>query len=186
MSRFLVTYFGPFKHFQDNPAELVGRKLEELHLNSEKINFKKLDVTFDCIDQFVETELENFDLVLQLGVASKSEKIRLELIGKNEVKGTDNSGIYREGIIDEKISLKLYTLFDNLKLESLLKKYPNEVVLSENAGAYLCNYLYFKSIKKGLNKQIVFIHLANFQDLPLAVSYEKQVEIINLLIEGLG
>lgn len=186
MSRILVTYFGPFKHFQDNPAELVGRKLEELHLNSKQINFKKLDVTFDCIDHFVESELEKFDFVLQLGVASKSEKLRIELVGKNEVKGTDNLGVTKGGIIDEKTSLKLHSLFDNLKLESLLKKYPKEVVLSENAGTYLCNYLYFNSIKIGANKQIVFIHLANFQDLALAVSYEKQVEIINLLIEGLG
>ncbi len=178
----LVTYFGAFKHFQENPAELVAKKLKLVFSNKTNVAFKKLEVTYESINRFLESDLNQFDHIIELGVATKSEKVKLELVGRNFVNGHDNKGHFNFGSIDKKLDSTVETIFPNSLIECTINQFPNSVISSYNAGSYLCNYIYFRSLSKFTNKRILFVHLANFIEISNAVIFEQQVEVVQLLI----
>jgi pyrrolidone-carboxylate peptidase len=178
LNRILITYFGPFKQFQENPAELVANKLQILFKKDVTIEFKRLEVTYQSIDQFLETDLNHYDTIIELGVATKSEIIRLELFGRNFVNGVDNNAVAKYGAINTNGETVIKTNFSESFLDQITTIYPDTVSKSESAGKYLCNYIYYHSINKFPEKNILFIHLANFLDIPHAILLDKQVEII--------
>ncbi len=181
-NRILVTYFGPFKHFKENPAELIAEKLKLVFSNKTNVVFKKLEVSYESIDRFLESDLNQFDSIIELGVATKSEKVKVELVGRNFVNGLDNNGQLNFGPIDEKLDSTVETIFPNSLIENTLNQFPNAALKSDNAGKYLCNYLYFKSLAKFTKKSILFVHLANIMDISNAVKLEKQFELVRFLI----
>jgi pyrrolidone-carboxylate peptidase len=178
LNRTLITYFGPFKQFQENPAELVANKLQILFKKDATIEFKRLEVSYQSIDQFLETDLNHYDTIIELGVATKSEIIRLELFGRNFVNGFDNNAVSKDGAINTNGKTVVKTNFSESFLDQIITIYPDSVSKSESAGKYLCNYLYYQSMNKFSEKNILFIHLANFIDIPHALSLDEQVEII--------
>ena len=183
MNQVLVTYFGPFNHFQENPAELIANKLQRIFQSNSCVCFKKLEVSFDSIDQFLESRLDEYDSIIELGVATKSEKIRLEEFATNFIVGTDVNGIQKNGLIDISGSETKRSTFKSFDLIEWSSDFSPNVILSQSAGKYLCNYLYYKSLNRFLNKNILFIHLANFIDLPTVPSLDIQVEIIQSFVE---
>ena len=182
-SKVLITYFGPFNHFQENPAELIANKLQLIFQDNQKITFKKLEVSFESIDQFLENTWGEYDTLIELGVATKSNKIRLEVNGTNFVNGIDVKGVQKNGKILEIANQLKNSSFSKIVLNQWSNDFPNEVVISENAGKFLCNYLYYKSLIRYPEKNSLFIHLANFIDIPEALSLEKQLAIISSIIE---
>jgi len=182
-NRILITYFGPFKQFQENPAELVANKLQILFKKDATIEFKRLEVTYQSIDQFLETDLNHYDTVIELGAATKSEKVRLELFGRNFVNGVDNNAVSKDGAINPNGKTVVKTNFSEIFLDQITTIYPDTVSKSESAGKYLCNYLYYQSINKFPEKNILFIHLANFIDIPHALSLDELVEIIAFVVK---
>ena len=182
-NRILITYFGPFKQFQENPAELVANKLQILFKKDATIEFKRLEVTYQSIDQFLETNLNQFDAIIELGVATKSEIVRLELFGRNFVNGVDNNAVSKDGAINPNGKTVVKTNFSESFLDQITTIYPDSVSKSESAGKYLCNYLYYQSINKFPEKYILFIHLANFIDIPHALSLDELVEIIAFVVK---
>lgn len=183
LNRILITYFGPFNHFQENPAELIANELRLIFQDNQKITFKKLDVSFEFINQFLENSWGEYDTLIELGVATKSDKIRLEVNGTNFVNGIDIRGVQKNGKILEIDNQLKKSSFSKIVLKQWTNDFPNEVVISESAGKYLCNYLYYKSLVNFPKKNILFIHLANFLDIPEALSLEKQAAIISSIIE---
>ena len=178
LNRTLITYFGPFKQFQENPAELIAEKLKIRFQKDPSIEFKRLDVTYESIDQFMGSDDLNFDTIIELGVATKSEIVRLELYGRNFVNGVDNNAVSKDGAINPNGKTVVKTNFSESFLDQITTNYPDTVSKSESAGKYLCNYLYYQSINKFPEKNILFIHLANFIDIPHAILLDEQVEII--------
>lgn len=183
MNHVLVTYFGPFNHFQENPAELMAKKLQRIFQSKSCIHFKKLEVSFDSIDQFLESRLDEYDSIIELGVATKSEKIRLEEFATNFIVGTDVNGIQKNGLIDDFGSESKRSTFNSFDLIEWSTNFSENVILSQSAGKYLCNYFYYKSLNRFSNKKILFIHLSNFIDLSAAISLDTQVEIVQTFIE---
>lgn len=183
LNRILITYFGPFNHFQENPAELIANNLQILLKKDTTIEFKRLEVTYQSIDQFLETDLNHYETIIELGVATKSEIVRLELVGRNFVNGVDNNAVSKDGEINPTGKTVVKTNFNEGFLDQITIIYPDSVSKSESAGKYLCNYLYYKSLVQFPKKNILFIHLANFRDIPEALSLEKQAAIISSIIE---
>ena len=69
------------------------------------------------------------------------------------------------------------------ELNEFVAKHP-EVVLSDNAGSYLCNYIYFKSLHtNGLKSKVLFIHIADTVNTPSAPSIERQCDLVLQLIQ---
>jgi pyroglutamyl-peptidase len=185
-NKILVTYFGPFNHFKENPAELIADKLQLKFLENKLIDFKKLQVSFEGIDQFLCQNLEDYDYIIEIGVATKSEKVRLEIYGTNFVSGIDIHGVQKIGKINENDSEIIKTAFDDSILIECCNEHLHKVIISQNAGKFLCNYLYFKSLKQFNSKKILFIHLANFLDFPSAITKDVQVKIIHKMIEKIS
>jgi pyroglutamyl-peptidase len=181
-NRILITYFGPFKQFQENPAELVANKLQILFINDAIIEFKRLEVSYQYIDQFLETDLNHYDTIIELGVATKSEIIRLEVFGRNFVNGVDNNAVSKDGAINPNGKTVIKTNFSESFLDQITTIYPDSISKSQSAGNYLCNYLYYQSMNKFPEKNILFIHLANFIDIPHALSLDEQVSIIKFIL----
>jgi len=183
LKKILITYFGPFGHFTENPSELIARRLMLEFSEFENISFAGLDVQFDSVERFIEQDFTDVDVIYLLGVASRSEKVKLELTARNFVSAKDNSGAYREGEISINGPQRLYSTLENTHYQEIMEEFHSEVTTSENAGAYLCNYIYYKTLQKLPDKAILFIHIANFSDLSGSVSFERQVEFLSLLVE---
>jgi pyroglutamyl-peptidase len=184
MKKILVTYFGPFKNFVTNPSQLVARELETKFQNNSIIDFKYLDVSFQAIDSFIIQELNDYSHIFHLGVASKSSKMRLELVANNLIDGIDINNQIKKEIIDCNSQEKIATNFLKSQLDYFKNIYPESILTSENTGNYLCNYLYYKSLSKFKEKKILFIHIANFIDIVDSVSKDTQVEIIDFIIKS--
>jgi pyrrolidone-carboxylate peptidase len=109
--------------------------------------------------------------------------LRLELFGTNYINGVDNNNHSKIGEIENTNTFSIGTKFPLSTIDQIISLYPDSVLKSESAGKYLCNFLYYKSIVKFPEKDILFIHLANFYDLAAALSAEIQVEIVAALIK---
>jgi|688.fasta_scaffold884644_1 pyroglutamyl-peptidase len=181
----LITAFGPFNNFSINPSETVLEKLKEHVKIYHNIHFewKVLDVSYNEIDNFILNKKSHHDLIIHLGVATNSLKMRLEIKAQNLKCGND---IFNINPINEKIienNHSIYTSFPSEIINKIIFNKNLQVVYSDDAGTYLCNYLYFKSLKNFSSKShILFVHIADFQSELNAVSLENQVlTLIELL-----
>ncbi len=182
MKKVLVTYFGPFNNFKYNPAELIAIELNAIFKNNSNIDFKKLDVSFESIDRFLNSKLDDYEYIIELGVATKSDKIRIESKGTNVINGIDIHTNQKCGTIIENEEQVIPARFPIFIIDKIISLFPTEVVVSDSAGKYLCNYLYFKSLFKYPQHKVLFIHIANFQDIITAVPMRQQVRIFETIL----
>ncbi len=94
-----------------------------------------------------------------LGQAGKRSKMSLELRAKNIVdpRFADNAGQTPRGKIEESGSAELFSSWDFRRLLHELND-PN-FELSENAGEYVCNELFFRQLCLHKNKPVGFVHI---------------------------
>ena len=182
----LITAFGPFDNFLSNPSSEVLKQLQLSlkSLNNINIKFVELEVSFNKIDIFIKKTHNNFDLIIHLGVASNINKMRLEIIARNIKHGLD---VEKVDFKQQKIHEKKYDIITTFPFEILAKtkeKYNEKVLYSEDAGTYLCNYVYYKSLSKlSLKSKILFIHIADYMNQKEAINKIEQTEIITDLIK---
>jgi pyroglutamyl-peptidase len=186
--KILITSFGPFNDFEENPSNQVMNLLKEKVSSTWDclINWHTLDVSYSYVDQFENLiSKDNFDLVLHLGVATNDSLLRFELIAKNECSGKDVQGRDPEKRYIDKENGDLVSSFDINILNKLQLKHPNKIRFSNDAGTYLCNYLYYKSLLIFRNNSsVLFVHIADFQNNSKAVSPEEQAQILAEIIES--
>jgi pyroglutamyl-peptidase len=172
--RTLVTGFGPFQGVEENPSEVLAEASER--------HFAILPVSFAVVDEFVNTlPAEEFDTWVMLGVAPGCDHIRLELYANNFVCDMpDNEGAVKgpgpveEGLPD-RLGATLWT--DAAQLVEAPK-----VKLSTSPGSYLCNYILYRGLRAFPGKRIGFIHVSNFDLVPL----EEQEQALADLYQRLG
>lgn len=99
-----------------------------------------------CIEQFYQTLNKNtYDFIVSFGEGDKDlDYIKIETIGKND-KETITTNYNYENIIKR------------------LKKLNLDYKISEDAGNYLCNHIYYHGLKyiqqKNIKTQMLFIHV---------------------------
>ena len=183
----LITAFGPFNKFSINPSETVLKMLKE-HINfhhSINLEWEVLDVSYNEIDKFIQNKKSHHDLIIHLGVATNSLQMRLEKRAQNLKSGKDifDNNPQNEIIIENNDCI--YSSFPSEILDKVIAINNSQVVYSNDAGTYLCNYLYFKSLKYfSTNSHILFVHIADFQSELEAVSLETQVSILIQLLDS--
>ena len=93
--RILVTCFGKFHDFSENPSKNVLEQIKYLTKETKNVEFEweELDVVFNKVDNFIEHINHNHELIIHLGVATGAEKIRFELNAHNIKDGKDTDGI---------------------------------------------------------------------------------------------
>lgn len=182
--KILVTSFGPFNGFEENPSNKVmnclREKLYEIDFPGISICWETLEVTYAFVDQFENRILNHsFDLIIHLGVASLDPMMRLEVLARNNASGIDFEGKDPENKFIQAGKNDIQTNIDLNTLTQICNLYPEKIRISDNAGAYLCNYVYFKSLLYfGSKARVLFIHNADFQNNSKAVNLEEQTEIL--------
>ena len=160
-----VTAFGPFGPFRTNPSEVLGRYLYGDGLIV-------IPVTFAAVDYFVENLPESTERLLMLGVARNSTHMRIERFGSDFVGSTpDISGELRSTELATRLE---GTLFTGLQA-------CDWCLDSDDAGNYLCNYLYYQVMKRHPNVMTGFVHVPPFSAVPFALQAVRLKRLINSL-----
>lgn len=164
MKEILLTGFEPFSDIKTNPSETLVNDLFEGLQNLNGIRVQKiiLPVDYQKADAVLKTlEWTNYDFVFQFGVAAKRTRVSLERVALNWIESQipDNSGTH---ISEKKIDSSLpEAIFNGLDLASINRdlnlKYANNSEVSLSAGAYLCNFVYFKTMTQ--TPKCLFTHI---------------------------
>ena len=190
-----LTGYGPFSTIKENPAEKISSYIFK---NNSKFNTQHtsilynqiFDVKTDYVDlhilklfQFIknfEKEQNILNVIISLGVAENRKVNTLETKAKNYI---------FDGTIDEKIDEKKaeYYLSKNpvKKIIKAIQSFKNsECKFSNDAGTYLCNYMYFTTLTKCFGEKNLcsfFLHV------PLLENYsiEKQENFFKNFINTL-
>lgn len=157
--RTFVTGFGPFGTVTDNPSARLAEGSER--------PFATIEVAYEAADRFVEgLDPERFDALLLLGVATSRERPTPELFARNSRGGTpDVRGVSVSGPIEEDGPLLLESTLWNAHLLADLEV-ALELRTSMDAGSYLCNYTYYRALRRFPDKRIGFLHVPPFEKMP--------------------
>lgn len=136
-----------------------------------------LEVSFAAVDAFLaEFDVDSFGTWLMMGVHGSAERMHLETVGRNFVgAGADVRGVVAgPGVIDVSYPPALSgTLFDD-SMEG------ENACLTVDAGAYLCNYLYFQGLARFPDKRVGFLHVPRVEVMGLE---DQLIEVRRILNE---
>ena len=149
----LLTGFGPFGNVVDNPTERLLRHFENQNHSGLELTVCALPTSFARAPLAFQAALEAggrggqpFDIALMLGVAAGSYAWRVETQGLNwdDPRIPDVDGFSTPGrtIVADGPAQLLATLSPSL-LAQAIETVGVPVVLSNSAGAYLCNHLLY-------------------------------------------
>jgi pyrrolidone-carboxylate peptidase len=189
-----LTAYGPFMNIKINPSQLLCEKII-LEFNKEKNNkiFNEkcsivkneiLNVNVDFVREkmqefhkIIEEENKKLNgkeimhLLIHFGVHDGSSSLKLEKISKNFI--NDNIK-YNQNICEEDPQSLECKLNIDFICKNMIEKGCNSTI-SEDAGTYLCNYIYYLSNKKFKENEDVyplFIHIPNLEIISLNDLYE--------------
>jgi pyroglutamyl-peptidase len=150
--RILVTGFEPFGSLSRNPSEEIVR---ELTARAQAAGERK----FQLVGEILPTEYDGAarrltrlieesrpDAILSLGVATKSDAIRVERLALNldDAEAPDNAGELRSGQPIVPGAPMVY--FSTLPIEAMvqmLREAGLPAAISNHAGTYVCNHVFY-------------------------------------------
>ncbi len=164
--KILVTAFKPFNNFHNNYSMEVLKYIE----NVDKII---LDVIYDgsYLELKSNYNLEKYDLIIAMGEARSRNEVTLETqaINISSCSLADNSGVLKQNeVIMKDKELILKTKVDLSKIKEI-------VTLSNDAGKFVCNNIYFHLLNEYPHKSL-FIHIPNCNE-----SEQKYIEYASLI-----
>ena len=188
--KILVTAFGPFKGVPDNSSEALLRDLKTLDWPQDvTLSYHLLDCYWADCARFCNAFLDASepDLLIHFG-SGKPDAFALETVARNRDLSTtpDNAGIGQNGFIIPEADSMLHSPIDwEGVLAELHRHFP--LRLSDDAGGFLCNHLYFRSLyhmaSKGLPGKVGFVHLPPATDPLSARQLEFARTLLDLLIQ---
>ena len=173
--RILVTAFEPFG---TNDTNISQKVLDAIPTDVAKL---LLPVSFRRAPEVLNEAIKQFqpEVIISMGQAAEGDKIRLERLAINmmdSAKGDNDGYIPDEEMICPEAPLALKTA---LPVKSLCADCINAglpTMVSNSAGLYVCNRIYFEALRRTPNS--LFVHIPKNMDLEIA----KQT--INQLIKG--
>jgi pyroglutamyl-peptidase len=172
--RTLITGFLAFGAFDVNPSALLAESCGRRHV--------LLEVAFDAVDRFVdEIDPYSFDRLLMIGVGAHATAMQLECFARNFVgEMPDVRGkVLGPSFIEHGGPSSIHTtLWDPITPPPV----PLGVHASDDAGSYLCNYAYYRALRRlAPEKHVGFLHVPPIEVLPI----EQQHEVLARLLEHL-
>ena len=169
------------------------RRLGRIDGTNVRIKRFVLPVTVDVFKELKrKVAMKRFDLILHLGLATKSKYMRIERRAKNiiDFKIPDNSG--------NKISKRCIVpkgprfLYSSIPIGSITKRLRQEkkkFIISNSAGTYICNLLLYHSLDEARKKdrpvKIGFIHVPKFSDFGMKGSMAAIETIVRTCVQEL-
>jgi pyroglutamyl-peptidase len=196
--RLLVTGFTPFPGAPVNPTEHLIRHFVEypLTIAAAEFRFAVLPVTYSGAIPALEHAVGDFDphIAIHFGLAAETPGFRLEKTARNEIAATtpDNDAVSPvpraicAGSPHHASTLPLAGIAKALRARSL------PVMWSEDAGGYLCNYVFYHSaagLCPGVRAAMAgFVHVGpvaidGMQGEEGAMNFRKLVEGAEIIIE---
>jgi pyroglutamyl-peptidase len=173
----ILTGFGAYGKYKSN---LSGEIAKEFTSRYNKFQIEKaiLPVSWkQSIDLYKRMLLKikyNPDLVILLGIHS-SKKYHLENYGWNLKMGEDIEGKFKIGLIKVYSHPWIKTMINLNNLLSAIKD-NSSFNISNYAGSYLCNYLYYWALFLSRKKYpVIFIHIPAIDNLTEGT---KKVELV--------
>ena len=167
----LVTGFGPFEGIEVNPSEQLARTCGE--------RFEIIEVSYDKARRFIdELDPSSFQILLMIGAHGFASQMFFETVAHNrfddraDVSGhRPNKDEIRSG---EPGSLK-GSLWNQL---DLIRHLEGPASLSEDAGGYLCNFIYYEALRRFPNHRVGFLHVPTFDKLSEDIQAATLKELI--------
>lgn len=147
----LLSGYGPFEGVEENPSWLAVEPLDGTLIGGYDVRVVELPVLWDEAPSLYLAEYSRLQPVLAIGagVAMGETLIRLESKAVNWAYGEDVNGTFKPGRrIDPDEPDALYSTLPLESLRVLLEEAEYPVGISEDAGTYLCNYLFFKIMQR--------------------------------------
>lgn len=147
--KILLTGFEPFGDLEVNPSQVILEKIldRQTLCNIHEINTVILPVSFDSAGSVIKRSIQEFkpDIILSLGLSETSDSITLERKAINLKQNIEPQNARNKG--PKLILLGCPIIYKStLPLERiyrLLKDRNIPVTLSDNAGRYVCNYVFY-------------------------------------------
>lgn len=139
---FIITAFRPFMGRGKNASETILNSLKQ-DPDFAKVQLRVLDVGWDKVrDVIAELSPAKLRGIIGLGEGHKGF-VAIELYGRNVANGTDEFGVAKGGevIAAGKPAQARSRILFQLRSEA---EYPVPIVISNNAGEFLCNYALFQ------------------------------------------
>lgn len=121
--------------------KIIANKKDKLYLRN----------SFDTSVKQLINKLKNYELIISFGQAPlDTDTIKIEVIGKKD------KDLYK-------------TDFNYSKIKEDIEKIGFKVEISEDAGNFLCNNLYFNGLKyikeNNINCKMIFIHIPKIENI---------------------
>ena len=153
--RILVTGFGPFPGMPENPTADLVRSLPR-RLMGLKVHRRVLPVSWARSPEHLQRAVDQVvpHLALMLGVAGQDQTGRLETQALNRMDGRPDAdgALLLPGPIEPKRRMEhaLKCHWPTEQLVDALRARNHDLVCSEDAGRYLCNYTYYRAFSTPL------------------------------------
>lgn len=192
-SPLLLTSFGSFPGVPVNPTEELVAQLAT-HFSRRHVRAEKLRVEYTfCRNWVRDLDLGAHKTILHLGVAPGAREIRLEQKAHNQAMPEAPDGAGKTWGRDVIIRGSPAVHATRINCQALRRRIParmrEHVVLSEDPGRYLCNFLYYMTLHaaaaSGRDVHSLFIHVPS-ADGEEGMPLEKQVGILSAIIDALG
>jgi len=170
MKTFLITGFGPFGKIEKNPSQALVAEVER-RLSKEKslrLETSILPVVYGDAVELIQSLIRDIQpvYVLSFGVAAKRESVNLERVALNlkDSAQTDNAGEAPEGEpIFTDGPLAYFTNLPLLQMREFLLNAKIPTVISNYAGAYLCNAVFYAAAyeisRSRMDARYGFVHI---------------------------
>lgn len=191
--KILVTGFKPFLGETLNPSEMLAQDLAQAFQQVESLVFP---VEFENAFLKLKEHLSvyQYSYIILIGQASGRSKVGLEKIGLNwqQSEHADEKGFKpNTGPIAVGEELAVMTTFDTDSAFKHLKNLNKSVEISFSAGTYVCNDLYYRSLKHFHESKIIFVHVPMIKEQikdsknPNYLEYTETLDTLKKLIEFL-
>ena len=170
MSRVLLTGFEPFGKYSENSSWAVAVKVAACGVVGAELKAKRLPVSFAGVGAALRKAVEEYcpDVIVMLGQCAGIDYIKLERIAINMMDATipDNDGyIPDEEPICATGAAALFTNVDIKKMRRAIEELGIPAKVSNSAGLYVCNRLYYEALRLCKEKGIkaLFVHLPLYE-----------------------
>lgn len=178
MFRALITGFEPFGGYSENLSWSVAEKVATCGIGGVDVALAQMPVSFGRVAAALRGEVEHFspDLVVMLGQSASADCVKLERVALNMMDSAtgDNDGYTpQEEPISKGGESALLTTLPIKSLRSAIEAKGVRVKISNSAGLYVCNRLYYEALrmcKESPYMQAIFIHLPLYEGHPSAKS----------------
>lgn len=163
----LVTGFGPWPGVPVNPTEALAAALAVLdpaELGAGHVVTKALPTEYERSWAMIRRAVRRHDpaVILHFGLASEADTLRLERFGRRACGPRADAAGYvpQSGKVSQGGPEQIATTLPLKRLATALGHAGLPVVLSDDAGGYLCNATLYRSLHRfGARRSVGFVHV---------------------------